>query len=242
MLARPSRQGNRRVSRRLIRVAVRGAALPPRLEQADAGRDRDVERRDRTGSGIATSRSHNSRVSRRRPVPSAPSTQASGPDRSASNRLSVAAASAPSNQTPRSLRSRSVRARLVTAMTRHRVRRARRRLGDGRVDTDRAILRARSPHARRTRRRCAGTRPDCADRSRRRAPAAAAVRRVPSSTSSSVRGTAALRRLPRRRPDAGRSPASRIEALFVDRCTATPAPSARSISSRARRSWRAIAT
>ncbi len=51
------------------------------------------------------------------PMPSAPSTQASGPDKSASNRLSAPPASAPTSHTPRSLSSRSVRARLVTAIT-----------------------------------------------------------------------------------------------------------------------------
>ena len=67
-------------------------------------------------SGMPTMRSQSSRVRRRSPDPSAPSTQATGPVTSASNRLSPPA-SAPRIHTPFDLRSRSVRARLVTVMT-----------------------------------------------------------------------------------------------------------------------------
>ncbi len=102
-----------RASAHGVFLSVPAVPRPPRRVEADAARDRDVEALDASQSGIPTILSQCSRVRRRRPAPSAPSTHATGPLTSASNRLSPPA-SAPRIQTSRSLRSRSVRARLVT--------------------------------------------------------------------------------------------------------------------------------
>ncbi len=107
---------------------------------------------------MLTIRSQSSRVRRRNPDPSAPSTQASGPDRSASNRFSAPPASAPISQTPRSLSSRSVRARLVMVTTGTVSAAPRRGLGDRRVDADGAVLR----HDHRVRAECIGAAQACA--------------------------------------------------------------------------------
>ncbi len=91
-------------------------------------------------SGMPTIRSHSSRVSRRNPAPSAPSTHATGPLTSASNRLSPPA-SAPRIQTPLRLEVPQRPREIGDGDDRDRVGGAARCLGHRRIDPDRAVLR-----------------------------------------------------------------------------------------------------
>ena len=91
-------------------------------------------------SGMPTMRSQSSRVSRRRPPPSAPSTHATGPPTSASNRFSPPA-SAPRIQTPLLLEVAQRACEIGHRDHGHRIGGATRRLRDRRVDADGAVLR-----------------------------------------------------------------------------------------------------
>src|SRR5882762_9096236 len=121
---RAVRQGVRPVSRRkrARRILVWGSAgQPARCRRASnratpAATDtlRDCTR---PAMGMRTRKSQRSRVRRRMPLPSAPSTSASGRFRSAAYRVCGASPSVPTTQMPRSLSISRARARLVTLAT-----------------------------------------------------------------------------------------------------------------------------
>ena len=193
---------------------------------------------------MRTSRSQRSRVSRRMPSPSAPSTHAIASGRFGS--VEVARRLARPRRRPRSpapSARRSVRARLVTAMKGTRFGRAARDLCDRGVEARARGPSARSPRARPSRRPRAGRRPRLCGSVTPSSTSSSAGSCSASSTSSRVPASAAPRRPAPRRPGAARRRHA-VETLAVARASArTPcAPRPPAPRGRARGGRRALSS